>query len=118
MMSIRKKIGTLCFPDIWRGLWVSLRYMAGFGAARKKKNAASFVSRKPVPVPRRCVGCRLCVSICPTQAIEVHTKSHDENGRDMALNLNEDRCIACGLCTEACPENALDFKGIKEYVRR
>ncbi|MBR1778457.1 MAG: 4Fe-4S binding protein [Alphaproteobacteria bacterium] len=117
-MNFRKKIKIFCFSDILRSLFISLRYVLGFGAARKVSYSVSFASRTPVLIPERCVGCRLCVSLCPTQAISVQTKSCEETKRTAELRLNEAQCVSCGLCTEACPEKALSFKGIKEYVRR
>jgi dissimilatory sulfite reductase (desulfoviridin) alpha/beta subunit len=44
-----------------------------------------------------CVSCRLCVSICPAQAIE-------ERGSEFVLD--RDACIYCGLCIRNCPSSA------------
>ncbi len=48
-----------------------------------------------------CISCGLCVSICPTSAIEA---------RDDAYVLNEDRCIHCGLCIKNCSTSAWTAK--------
>ncbi len=40
-----------------------------------------------------CSGCGLCVSICPTNAI---------NFLNDVLNINDDLCINCGLCYACC----------------
>ncbi len=48
-----------------------------------------------------CISCRLCVSICPVNAI-------DE--RDDAYVLNEEKCIYCGLCIKNCSASAWTAK--------
>jgi len=49
-----------------------------------------------------CVGCGLCVSVCPYVAIE-----KDEKG---VARVNEVLCKGCGLCAASCPEKAIDMK--------
>lgn len=44
-----------------------------------------------------CISCRLCVSICPTQAI---------SQRDNEFVLDSDKCILCGLCIRNCSSSA------------
>jgi dissimilatory sulfite reductase (desulfoviridin) alpha/beta subunit len=44
-----------------------------------------------------CIACRLCVSICPTQAI---------SQQDKTFLLDNDKCRLCGLCITNCPKNA------------
>jgi len=44
-----------------------------------------------------CISCKLCISICPAQAIEQ---------RDDDLVLDSDKCILCGLCIRNCPSSA------------
>ena len=43
-------------------------------------------------------GCRDCVEVCPTRAIEA---SND------VLSVDYGRCVVCQLCTEACPTGAM-----------
>ncbi len=45
----------------------------------------------------KCVHCKLCLNICPTQAL----KNRDDN-----YQLDLDKCILCGLCIRNCPVNA------------
>jgi len=44
-----------------------------------------------------CIACKLCVSICPGQAIEQ---------KDKAFLLDVDKCLLCGLCINNCPKAA------------
>ena len=53
----------------------------------------------------RCIGCRICESVCPQKGIHL-----DETG----VHTSE-RCEACGACTTACPTQALEMKG-KDYT--
>ncbi len=62
----------------------------------------------------RCVGCELCVIVCPSQAIYVkagentpdHQVSKGERYAEL-FQINELRCIFCGFCEEACPTGAI-----------
>lgn len=62
----------------------------------------------------RCIGCELCVIVCPSQAIYVqagentpeHQVSKGERHAE-AFQINELRCIFCGFCEEACPTGAI-----------
>ncbi|GBD10656.1 Electron transport complex subunit RsxB [bacterium HR23] len=45
-------------------------------------------------------GCRLCVQVCPYQALET---------ADDTLMVLRERCEGCGLCVPACPTGAIDL---------
>ena len=47
-----------------------------------------------------CSGCRICVSVCPYEAI-----SYDE--KDKVSRVNEALCKGCGTCGAACPSGAM-----------
>ncbi len=56
--------------------------------------------------PKKCIGCRLCVKPCPTDAITM------VKGRAV---IDADKCIACGICADGdgknfkgCPTSAID----------
>ncbi len=44
-----------------------------------------------------CISCRLCVSICPAQAIQEKNKE---------FLLDSGKCMLCGLCIRNCPRSA------------
>ncbi|MGB9885708.1 MAG: 4Fe-4S dicluster domain-containing protein [Moorellales bacterium] len=67
----------------------------------------------PVPVPpdyrgalaydaERCTGCRLCLRVCPTRAIEYQAEPKK-------IKVYLARCIACGQCAEICSRQALSL---------
>jgi heterodisulfide reductase subunit A len=74
------------------------------GAAAR---AATILSKKTLEAEgtvshideNQCVGCGLCISICPYSAI-----SKDEKG---LAKVNEVLCKGCGTCAASCPERAI-----------
>jgi len=47
----------------------------------------------------KCAGCRVCVSVCPYNAITVNQRNHAQ--------VNPAMCKGCGTCTSACPSGAM-----------
>jgi heterodisulfide reductase subunit A len=74
------------------------------GAAAR---AATILSKKTLEAEgtvshideNQCIGCGLCISICPYSAI-----SKDEKG---LAKVNEVLCKGCGTCAASCPERAI-----------
>jgi heterodisulfide reductase subunit A len=54
----------------------------------------------------QCGGCRVCVDICPYNAI-----SRIEVDGRMVAEVNEALCKACGTCVGACPAGAITQRG-------
>lgn len=62
----------------------------------------------------RCVGCALCASVCPSEAIYLEAAENTPEHRvspgeryATCYQIHLLRCIFCGFCEEACPENAI-----------
>jgi heterodisulfide reductase subunit A len=76
--------------------------------------AARILSRTEITLPgtvavinqARCVGCGVCVEICPYSAIAM-----DENG--LAV-VNEVLCKGCGTCVASCRSGAPDLRGFTD----
>jgi Fe-S-cluster-containing hydrogenase component 2 len=49
----------------------------------------------------KCIGCGVCVNICPVGAISMN------NGK---AEINGNKCIDCGRCIQACPQRAVSME--------
>jgi len=47
----------------------------------------------------QCVGCALCVDVCPEGAISVNGKAE----------IDREKCTGCGTCVEECPQDAISL---------
>jgi adenylylsulfate reductase, subunit B len=57
----------------------------------------------PVFDMEKCSGCGLCDSICPADAIYLHS----EGDRDIPYLKYPEECWHCGSCRQDCPEGAI-----------
>src|SRR3984957_19357568 len=56
----------------------------------------------------RCIACKLCVAVCPAQAITIEAEQREDGSRRTTrYDIDMVKCIYCGLCQEACPVDAI-----------
>lgn len=55
----------------------------------------------------RCLGCGICVRVCPTTCIELVEVADDEGKMVKRPQVNVGRCMMCGYCAEYCPVDAM-----------
>ena len=53
-----------------------------------------------------CKACGLCVSVCPTQVIQLAPERMNARGYHPAEQF-KDGCTACGTCAMVCPDVAI-----------
>ncbi len=66
----------------------------------------------------RCVGCEICKTVCPKEAIEIRpvTKSTGEKAKRPTLDISEQKCHYCGICEAICPYGAISGLRNGEHV--
>ena len=70
------------------------------------------VNRLPPPTFSYCVGCFLCQSACPYQAIEQEQiKARDGSVLRTLAKVNPGLCQGCGTCVATCRTKAIDIQG-------
>ena len=50
----------------------------------------------------KCIGCKLCIKVCPSGAIEFKEK-------DKKIKIFLARCTFCSQCNDVCPTNCLSM---------
>jgi Heterodisulfide reductase, subunit A and related polyferredoxins len=70
------------------------------------------VNRQAPPVYSSCVGCFLCVSACPYQAIEKEEiKNRNDEVIKSVAKVNPGLCQGCGTCVAFCRTKSIDIQG-------
>lgn len=89
----------------------------------KEKREAAFgfrglhaLSRNPVTGEAKCVGCGLCVAVCPSKCIYLYTSEGPDHKKIVdRYEIEVLRCVYCGFCMEACPYSAVLLTQHYEY---
>jgi heterodisulfide reductase subunit A len=70
------------------------------------------VNRQAAPVYSSCVGCFLCISACPYQAIEKEEiKNRSGEVIKTVAKVNPGLCQGCGTCVAFCRTKSIDIQG-------
>jgi heterodisulfide reductase subunit A len=70
------------------------------------------VNRTSPPMYSTCVGCFLCQTVCPYQAIEQEDiKTRDGKIIKSLARINEGLCQGCGTCVALCRSKSIDLYG-------
>ncbi len=88
-------------------------------AALEAIKAGKVKIHPPVPVPDdfrgkiaydrdACIGCRMCIKVCPANAIE-YVPPPDGGPRGGKVKFYMSRCTFCALCTEICPKHCISM---------
>ncbi|MFH0897526.1 MAG: 4Fe-4S dicluster domain-containing protein [Candidatus Bathyarchaeota archaeon] len=85
----------------------------------KRETGSEFIIEKILYAKRfsltldkaRCVGCGICMDICPKEAIEFKkvSRGKGKKANPPIVIINEQKCHYCGICTSLCPFRALEM---------
>lgn len=64
-------------------------------------------------ISSKCIGCKLCMRDCPTNAITI-TKVGD---KQFEAVFDLDKCIYCAQCVDSCPKDALEISADYELAQ-
>lgn len=57
-----------------------------------------------------CSACGDCVTICPSQCLDLKSKNEDEL---IKLEINVQACTFCGLCSDVCTPKVLELTDLR-----
>ena len=117
MLKIIKTIKSFALIELFRGMYLTLKYMF------KAKVTINYPYQKGPLSPRfrgehalrrypngeeRCIACKLCEAVCPAQAITIESAERSDGSRKTTrYDIDMMKCIYCGLCEESCPVDAI-----------
>lgn len=117
-MKLDQAAKSLLLKDIVSGFFTAMRFFfkpkatinypfeMGYKSSRFRGEHAL---RRYPNGEERCISCKLCEAICPSQAITIEAapRSDDGSRRTTRYDIDMTKCIYCGLCQEACPVEAI-----------
>ena len=105
--QLLNKPATNCFPVIYYPDQTTVTELIN------KVQDGEVQINSPVTVPEKfrgkiaydkesCIGCRLCIRVCPSRAIEFLPE-------EKKIKIRIDRCLFCSQCNDVCPTNSLSM---------
>lgn len=64
------------------------------------------IKKQKMYTKKKCIGCRICVEVCPANALSLATQG---------IVTDYEKCTLCGKCVEECPTKAMEMSGT-EYT--
>ncbi len=117
MATLDRAARSLLLSELVSGMALTLKYFF------KPKVTINYPNEKAALSPRfrgehalrrypngeeRCIACKLCEAICPSQCIVIESEPRaDGSRRTTRYDIDMTKCIYCGLCEEACPVDAI-----------
>lgn len=121
-MTKKELVKKIFFIEIIKGLALTLSRLFTHAVTRRYPK----VKRPALPGFRglhawsneKCVGCKLCAGICPSQCIYIATETDKETKKLVVKKYDIEvlRCLFCSFCVEACPEGAIALTEHYEYA--
>ena len=56
-----------------------------------------------------CIACGMCVSVCPTGALDLEIRNSITGFRRFPVLAAAQKCIGCGACENECPTLAISM---------
>jgi len=121
-MTTKELIKKVFFVEIIKGMALTLSRLFTHAVTRRYPHK---VKRPAMPGFRglhawsneKCVGCKLCARVCPSQCIHITTETDKETKKLIKKQYDIEvlRCIFCAFCVESCPEGAVALTEHYEY---
>jgi len=68
---------------------------------------------------KRCMGCGICVGLCPTKALELGPIKEIATGLDAPpVMMDLDKCTFCSMCASFCPVDAFRMSSEGDYPEK
>jgi NADH-quinone oxidoreductase chain I len=131
--GLKKSLKRMFFWEILQGMGLTLkrafskpitmRYPENkWFMSERMRGQVALVRDPEKPDEDLCVGCCLCVRVCPSGALDMITSMGEDNKKIIdEYFLDMTRCIFCGSCVEICPVSALvntDNHELAQYDRQ